>query len=74
MEDICTVCSKDKDLGILTEELKLKQRYDLSVEFAINPLFFRDILQYCSSFKYYNESGVVLFEVSNFRGLIQTRK
>lgn len=69
----CVITSKDRELGELVEELEVFTKEDLDIEFSVNPIFLRNIIDLSLSFKYYVEKGLVLFEADKLRYLVQTR-
>lgn len=73
-KDKCIVSSIDKELGTLREELKVSSEEDPEVEFHVNPVFLKDIMRVCSSFKYYAYEGLVLFKADELEYLVQVRK
>jgi len=72
-KDLCIFTTSSKSLGILTEKLKLVNPVDTKIEFCINPLLLKDIVNQVSSFKYYTKEKLVLLETENGQCLVQTR-
>jgi len=73
-KDKCTVTSVDKELGVLSEEISALTSEEEDVEFSVNPLFLKDVVQKCSTLKYFVDEGVVLFEAERLKYLVQTRE
>jgi hypothetical protein len=72
-EDLCIFTTISKSLGILTEKLKLANLVNTKIEFCINPLLLKDIVNQVSSFKYYVKEKLVLLETENGQCLVQTK-
>jgi len=70
----CVLTSRDKELGTLIEEVEISSSNSSEIEFSANPIFLKDIMEICSSFKYYVEAGLILFETDNLQYLAQVRK
>jgi len=69
----CIFTSKDKELGILIEEVEIASSNSSEIEFSVNPIFLKDIMEICSGFKYYVEMGLILFETEKLQYLVQIR-
>ncbi len=57
--NICTVLSKDVNLGVLEESVELVGKEAQPVAFEVNPLFLKDVTQV--SKKLYYKDGLILF-------------
>jgi len=73
LKNKCIITSTDVELGMLSEELEVVSDEEKEVEFNVNPVFLRDIVQECSGFKYYIDKRVILFEADHLKYLVQTR-
>lgn len=62
LKDKCITESTDKSLGSLVDEISIESEEDLDIEFFVNPIFLKDIVNVCSCFKYYDESGMIVLE------------
>lgn len=73
-KDLCVFTTSSKSLGTLTEKLKLVHPAETKIEFCINPLLLKDIVNQVSSFKYFVKEKLVLLETENGQCLVQTRE
>jgi len=63
LNDRCITESKAKDLGSLIDEVNVEGDFDnIDIEFFVNPVFLKDIVNTCSYFKYYDENGLIILE------------
>jgi len=62
LKDKCVTKSKDNSLGSLVDEVNIISKEDLNIEFFVNPVFLKDVVDICSCFKYYEESGLIILE------------
>jgi DNA polymerase III sliding clamp (beta) subunit (PCNA family) len=74
VNDTCIFISEDPESGILSEDVKILNVKDVELEFSVNPIFLKDIMNICSGFKYFPDNGLILFEADNLRYLVQIRK
>ncbi len=68
---ICTLKSHAHQLGLLEEQVEIES--DVEIELRINPMFLQNILTRVSSFRYYSDKGLVMFQTDNMEYLVQTR-
>lgn len=66
--NICTLTSVDKELGKLTEDLELAVSQKDEIEFDINPLFLREVVEVSNTFTYNN--GKILFSAGGLSYLV----
>lgn len=66
--------SKDELVGELIDEASISSDEELDVEFPINPIYLRNIVNVCSCFKYFTEMGLILLEADKIRYITQILK
>lgn len=62
LKDKCITKSKVKDERSLVDEVNITSDEDLNIEFLVNPVFLKDIVNICSCFKYYPAIGIMVLE------------
>ena len=70
-KDVCIFTSKEKELGILREEISLAFPNSQGIKFVINPLLLKDVVKLCPVFKYFPDKELILFEKKNLSCIIR---
>jgi len=70
----CSLESKDAELGSLVEEVDVVNKNNCEVQFRVNPMFLKGVVDKFLAIKYYKEKGLILFGGDKMRYLIQDRE